>query len=165
MNISQVIETMVTDLKAKTWTSPSGTGTTQFKDGFNHRVLSEDAGYPYFFIEDLPGLASNVENVTTDFEHTIGITIAVNYKNIEVTTTNKSEQEIQRDQKSEGKKRIREAFDFLRNYMIKNSTINVWFSNQQNFTFSYEFNDEDEEDLNLLMRTVRLKVLEVISKL
>lgn len=165
MNISQVIETIVTDLKAKSWTSPSGTGTTSFKDGFNHRVLSEDAGYPYFFVEESPTLANNIENVTTDFEHSISISIAINYLAIEVTETNKSEHEILRDKKSEGMRRLREAFDFLRKYMVKNSTIDAWFSGQENFTFNYEFSEEDEEDLNLIIRTVRLKVLEVISKL
>ncbi len=165
MNLASVIQTIKTDLLAQSWTSPSGTGTSKFQAGFNYKHISQDAGYPYFGVYDIQTAAQNVENVTTDFDHTIEIMIAVNYQVINVGAQGSlTDAEWQSKKKEEGYIRLREAFDFLRKYAVKNSTIISWFTSQENWTLNYSFAKEEMEQMNLLAKYIRLHVLEVVPK-
>lgn len=135
-----------------------------YKAGFEYQALSVESGYPYFYITNLPVTASNVENTTTDFTHTFEIGIVHNFTVVELSTT-ETNQKKKRMQREETYRRSRRAFDFLRNYAIKNSTLAKWFDNSDNYMFEYDFNNVNIDELNLILCTIRIKVLEVQSKL
>lgn len=159
MKTDEVIQTIKEDLLKLEWSSGAF-----YQAGFEYKVLSVEAGYPYFYVTNLPVTATNVENVSTDFTHTFEIGIVHQYPVVELSTS-ATEQKKKRKQKEEAYRRIRRAFDGLRNYAVKNSTLAKWFSSVDNYIFDFEFDENNVEDLNLLLYTMRFKVLEIVSKL
>jgi hypothetical protein len=155
------------DLKAQTWTSPTSSKVVSFKDVVDYPNWTQDKGYPYMVVLDKPqggdmtaGDSRYMEN-TTNFE----FNICVNYKAVSGATIDAK--------RSEAMRVLREAYDFIKGYIYKDSTIKKWLttptiaytdmveeSNWRENENTYE--DLDIGELNLFVRRINLQIKDLV---
>lgn len=152
MKIATLISSLKTYLDGLTWTSDSGTGTTEFKGIFTY----ENWGYaesPYVVILD--GSAAGKSLTNRDFELSTPITISICCR---WDIIDKQDDTLKRE---EAMLRIREAWDNLKTKLYLISTQNTLGAD---FAFEPSFVDDEIAEYNLKRRNVTIKVKEVISR-
>lgn len=157
INISTIIDSIVTDLKAQSWTSPNGGDTTSFVDVFNFRHWAFK-GSPFICVLDNPISGQTDSNKSVFLESEIELHICSNFAEVEAQTKT--------DQRRIAMQNLREAWDFLKGHAMKESTLLSWFgSNIEVWTPELQIEDSNILELNLYRRIVKIKILEEISRL
>lgn len=162
LNISQSLINIKNDLLAQSWVSLSGSGLTQFQAGYTSENYSNAAGSPFFCISDPTSQSQMGTNMAEDFIHIFKIHCCVKWEVSQPNAINN--QDFLETQKEEGMLRIREIWDNLKPYVVKNTTMDKWFGNRTYFMQDFSFAENDIDVLKVLRRTITIKMLDVVSK-
>ncbi len=146
MTSTSIVSALQTFLKALTWTSTDGSGTTKFADVFTYENSLFMGGYPYAYIDDSGMTSTTLDNRSWDCDLTINIWVVVNWSLID-----KSDDDARRE---EGALRIREATDVLSKKLYELSlqtTLGVCYLSSPSYG-----GIQAEGDLNLLRRQLTI---------
>jgi hypothetical protein len=167
INTQVLIDNIVTDLSNNSWTSPSSGGTTSFVAVYDYPVWIHEQGFPFLVVLDNPQGTSNEQESISDvlFVNNIDFFICANFA--DVTGDN------QNDKKKEATLRIREAFDYLRAYLLDDSNIQAWETTPNDILRSGDrliwrrnemsVADEPIEELNLLRRRLSIPINDIVT--
>jgi len=166
LNTQVLLDNIKSDLAAQTWTSVDGGGTSSFVAVVTYPNYSQVDGYPYLIILDDPGVTETGSVNILQMDTNIQFNICANYK-----VTSGSGQDAKR---KEAILRVREAYDFLRKYIVVDTTHSTWVTSPTDSriagtpTPSFRATDlsvEDEsiEELNLFIRRIILPFRDLIT--
>lgn len=165
IKLSEVVNNIVTDLKALSWTSPDGGGSTSFNEVFNFTHNMHTEGYPYAYVDDPSSVGQSLDNRGMDMDNIIEICVCVNWSVIQVNESGLTEYEIETAKKTEASLRLREAWDAVKQHAIKISTLDSWMGGQmKGWTPNIAFEKADIEELNLFRRTIRMTLKEFLRR-
>ena len=167
INTQILINNIKTDMEGVSWTSPSSGGTTSFVSVFDFPNWLNEQGFPFLVILDRPIAANpelqSIQDVTRGFN--IDLHICANYPDVTGTT--------EADRRNEAMLRVREAYDFLTEYIAKDSNIQAWQSTPDSILRDgesliwrqdgIEFSDGNIDELNLYRRTISLPLRDIIT--
>lgn len=165
IKLSEIIQNIVDDLEAFSWTSPDGGGNTTFNAVFNFEHNMHTEGYPYAWVDDPQSTGVSIDNRGMDMDNTILIAVCVNWSTINVVETGKTEFQIESEKKTEAALRLRECWDALKAHAIKIETLDAWMGQQmKGWTPNIEFFKSDIDELNLFRRTIRMTLKEYLRR-
>lgn len=170
---SVLLNNIVTDLKTKTWTSPTSSKTTGFKDVVDFPNWTQVKGFPYLIVLDKPQGTNEEDSDFTRLANTTTIELSI-CGNYEVPQKNSASATItaRDDKRQEAMRRIREAFDYLKGYITLDSTIATWISSPTVAYTDYEsnwrmteitFEDLEIPEFNLFVRRINLPLKDFIK--
>lgn len=153
-----IVANIKTDLTNFSWTAPSASQSTKYQGIYTDANWENADGSPFLCILTPSAIGQNSMNVATDFKTKIELHICSKWP--QVTGANDIAQ------REEAMKNVREAWDALKVYMVKLTTLSTWFGGSYkgyNMNFSYADNHIDQ--LNLKRRVVTMEAIEVITRL
>lgn len=153
MNIAAVVAGLETALKAITWTSPDGSGTTQLKNVFTYQNWGYDGGSPFACIDDDPGAGKSLDTRSFEMNTVLTISICSNWSIIEA-----QDDSLKR---AEAKLRLREAWDALKTEVFK---ISLWDSLGVAWAFDPAFKNIEMPEFNVYRRDIILTLKEDIRR-
>lgn len=157
INTATLVSNIITDLTGKTWTSTSGSGTTTFDGIFSFRHW-DFQGSPFLVILDRPIVGRTDSNKDVFYDTQIELHICSSWAMVEA-----QDKDLQR---REAMKNLREAWDFLKAYIPKESTLDAWFDGSTAaWTPNIDIEDADIIELNLYRRIVRITLMESVTRL
>jgi hypothetical protein len=166
INTQVYINNIVTDLTSKTWISPTTSGVTSFTNIYDFPNWGNDGGYPFLCILDNPQSSSFDTTGDLEMQNNIEFHICANWT--VVTGAKKS------DKRNECMLRIREAYDFLRGYIISDTNIERWLTtpntavrgDASNLTWrkmNLSVRTENIDELNLYRRIITLPITDIVE--
>lgn len=165
INTQILLDNIKDDMEGQSWTSPSTSGTTSFVAVYTYPENAHDAGFPYLVVLDAPVGTTDSSDVDTEYTNSIQFQISANYAVVDGST--------QADQRDTAMLRIREAYDFLREYISDDDNIAAWLTtptsalrgSQPTLTWRREeltVEDQIIPELNLFRRIVTLPINDLV---
>lgn len=150
--VTTVVSNLKTYLEGLSWTSPSGTGTTRFKAVYAYDNFSHAGGNPFAVIRDEMNVSSDLtSNKYMQMTTEITVFVCVNWSIVKDTQSDDEKRE-------EAMKRLREASDYLKTQLIKEtteSTLGVDFIGEVSYTADII------EETDVFARAFRFNLIEL----
>lgn len=153
MNIASVISGTVTAMKAMTWTSPDGHGTSKLNDVFDFENWGYTDGSPFACVNDDPGNGKSIDNKHFEFNTVLTISICSNWSIIEAQNDE--------DKRAEARLRLREAWDALKSQLF---AISLWDGLGVDWAFDVSFKNFEMPEFNIYRRDIMITLKESIAR-